>query len=46
MVVHIDGFDVVLEMEFLMAHHIILMLIAGYLMIMGKDLCITPIQNK
>ena len=46
MVAQIDDSDVVLKMEFLLTHHIILMLTANSLMIMDEDPCIVPIQTK
>ena len=41
-----DDFDVVLGMEFLLAHHVILVLVANYLMIMGEGLCVILVQTK
>ena len=45
-VAQMDDFDVVLGMNFLLAHHIIPVLVARYLMIMGGDPCLVPVQNK
>ena len=42
-VAQMDNFDVVLGMEFLITHHIVLVLVVSSLMIMGKDPCIVPI---
>ena len=36
----------VLGMKFLIAHHVIPMPSTSFLMIMGRDLCVIPIQNK
>ena len=40
-----DDFDVVLGMEFLVAHHVIPMIVANSLMIMGGDPCIVPVKQ-
>ena len=42
-VTQIDDFDVVLGMEFLIAHHVILMPMTNSLMIMGGDPCVVPV---
>ena len=46
MVAQMNDFDVVLEMEFLLAHHVIPVLAASSLMIMGGEPCIVQVQNK
>ena len=45
-VAQMDDFDVVLGMEFLIAHHVIPVPAANSLMIMGEDPCVVPVQNK
>ena len=41
-VAQMDDFDVVLGMEFLLAHHVIPMPATNSLMIMGDDPCVVP----
>ena len=43
MVAWMDDFDVVLGMEFLLAHHVILVLATNSLIIMGGDPCIVSV---
>ena len=45
-VARVDDFDVVFEMEFLTAHHVISVPATSSLMIMGEDPCIVLVQNK
>ena len=46
MVTHMDDFDMVLGMEFLVAPHVIPMPATNSLMIMGGDPCAISMQNK
>ena len=46
MVTQMDDFNLVLGMEFLIAHHVIPMPAASSLMIIGGDPCVVPVQNK